>query len=261
MGTLSISMSSGPRLFLEAAQLTEGAQLPLDISLTREESHYLRDVLRLELGDPLEVGDRLTGIVCKARVTTLNRDNVTVTVSELLAQGELEQDQRQVIVLCALLKGDKSELVCDWSTELGCSQIHLWQSPRSVVRLKGEADCSARAARLSKIVTAAAQQSRRTKPPLVAVHLKLEAALKELAHLKDSHKFLCSLDDGVPLLSEKIRGVGIRDNVVLAVGPEGDIAPEEARLLVEQYGFTKVGLGRGVLRSELAVVTGVVMVR
>lgn len=253
-------MAPGPRLFLDAAQLTETTPLPLEIALTREESHYLRDVLRLELGDPLEVGDRLSGIVCKARVTTLSRDNVAVNLIERLTQP-FEHEQRQVVVLCALLKGDKSELVCDWSTELGCAQIHLWQSPRSVVRLKGEAECAARAVRLSKIVTAAAQQSRRSKPPLVAVHLKLEAALKELEQVKDSHRFLCSLDDGVPPLSEKIMGLGLKDSVVLAVGPEGDIAPEEVRLLVERYGFTKVSLGRGVLRSELAVVTGVVMVR
>jgi 16S rRNA U1498 N3-methylase RsmE len=74
-------------------------------------------------------------------------------------------------------------------------------------------------------------------------------------------KYLCSLDRDLPLLSDAIKDTAKTDKVILVVGPEGDVAPEEVSLLVERYKFIKVSLGAGVLRSELAVVAGVVLAR
>ncbi len=250
--------ASGPRLFLSDVRLCFSNPLPLRIELNRSEGHYIRDVLRLELGSQIEVGDPATGTIGLATIESL-RDTVTVAITAWVCDSP--QQQRQIIILCALCKGEKNEQICDWSTELGCAEIHFWQSPRSVVRLKSPNDLEHRTQRLAKIATAAAQQSRQPKPPLVAVHRSLDAALGHLCSQAKVAYLFCSLAPDCKNLIDVARQGDAKIPAVVIIGPEGDISPQEYTLLTTQVGAIPVSLGPAVLRSELAVVTAIALIR
>ena len=259
----------GPRLFVDALCPQGIDILHQQIELSQENTHYLRDVLRLKDGDHLELGDPDSGAIFSALILSTT-SAVTVLIKEALPDTQLLQ--QPIVLLFALCKGQKNELVCDWATELGCSSIIFWQAERSVVRLKDERELSAKAARLTKIAQAAAQQSKQSRPPQIHVvrSLSAAAALSAAAEISAAAqtlqsnsvglKLYCSLSpDAAPvhaLLSTLNNSVA----TAIVIGPEGDLSPEEETLL-KSSGWLPVSLGKSTLRSELAALTAIVAVR
>ena len=259
----------GPRLFVDALCPQGIDILHQQIELSQENTHYLRDVLRLKDGDHLELGDPDSGAIFSAVILSTT-SAVTVLIKEALPDTQLLQ--QPIVLLFALCKGQKNELVCDWATELGCSSIIFWQAERSVVRLKDERELSAKAARLTKIAQAAAQQSKQSRPPQIHVvrSLSAAAALSAAAEISAAAqtlqsnsvglKLYCSLSpDAAPvhaLLSTLNNSVA----TAIVIGPEGDLSPEEETLL-KSSGWLPVSLGKSTLRSELAALTAIVAVR
>ena len=259
----------GPRLFVDALCPQGIDILHQQIELSQENTHYLRDVLRLKDGDYLELGDPDSGAIFSAVILSTT-SAVTVLIKEALPDTQLLQ--QPIVLLFALCKGQKNELVCDWATELGCSSIIFWQAERSVVRLKDERELSAKAARLTKIAQAAAQQSKQSRPPQIHVVRSLSAAtalsaaaeISAAAQTLQSNsvglKLYCSLSpDAAPvhaLLSTLNNSVA----TAIVIGPEGDLSPEEETLL-KSSGWLPVSLGESTLRSELAALTAIVAVK
>ena len=245
----------GPRLFVEGlcrrGVLHSNSLLPL----SPHDSHYLKDVLRLPVGALVEIGDPDTGDSFTASISSTT-NGVILSIVEKVDNAKTDVS---ITLLCALCKGQKNELICDWATELGCTQIIFWQSDRSIVRLKSEDDTTAKAQKFSKAALAAAQQSRQVRPPKVHVATSLKKAL-ELTSTGDAGlRVCCSLEHDAPPLSEIASSLKPADQVFIVVGPEGDLTPEEVEIL-KNNGFKAASLGRQVLRSELAAVTAIVTI-
>ena len=247
-----------PRLFVDGARergvFVSGSSSPLPPS----DSHYIRDVLRLPVGATLELGDPKHPGVFRATIDSLD-PHVTVTIHELLEESVADL---QITLLCALCKGQKNDLICDWATELGCARIIFWQAERSVVRLHSGHDREAKTHRLSKIATAAAQQSRQVRTPEVLVVDSLDDALQKLLETAQAPdlKLRCSLEHDALLIAETLSAHSNTNSVALVIGPEGDISPSEHERLAKAS-FLPVSLGPKVLRSELAVVTALASLR
>ena len=256
--------SWGPRLFLSNARFCISDSLPISIRLSTEESHYIRDVLRLKIGDPLEVGiatdsaNIRSTIIGKATVAS-TEGCVTVSVSE--TKYDLSSPLRQISVLCALCKGEKNELMIDWATELGCQKIYFWQSDRSVVRLKNQDDIARKTLRFNKIAQSAAQQSKQNHLLTVAVHPDIESAVKSLPHISTEMKLVCSMSTEAKPIQQVIKPHSSDSPILLAIGPEGDFAPDEERLLCSTNLFSPISLGPATLRSELALVMAIAAIR
>ena len=259
----------GPRLFVDALCPQGIDILHQQIELSQENTHYLRDVLRLKDGDHLELGDPDSGAIFSALILSTT-SAVTVLIKEALPDTQLLQ--RPIVLLFALCKGQKNELVCDWATELGCSSIIFWQAERSVVRLKDERELSAKAARLTKIAQAAAQQSKQSRPPQIHVVRSLSAAtalsaaaeISAAAQTLQSNsvglKLYCSLSPDAAPIHALLSTLNNSVATAIVIGPEGDLSPEEETLL-KSSGWLPVSLGKSTLRSELAALTAIVAVR
>ena len=259
----------GPRLFVDALCPQGIDILHQQIELSQENTHYLRDVLRLKDGDHLELGDPDSGAIFSAVILSTT-SAVTVLIKEALPDTQLLQ--RPIVLLFALCKGQKNELVCDWATELGCSSIIFWQAERSVVRLKDERELSAKAARLTKIAQAAAQQSKQSRPPQIHVVRSLSAAaalnaateISAAAQTLQSNsvglKLYCSLSPDAAPIHALLSTLNNSVATAIVIGPEGDLSPEEETLL-KSSGWLPVSLGKSTLRSELAALTAIVAVR
>lgn len=245
----------GPRLFVEGLSSSVQGHLPHTLSLPKSDSHYVGNVLRLRAGDPLEIADRASGEVFEARVAALH-DLVTIEIKKVI--GASVSGQRAVTLLFALCKGSKNDLVCDWATELGCAHIIFWQAARSVVRLRDESDALSKAERLSKIGRAAAQQSRQSRPPAVSVVRSLSDAVAAVSPSEGSLNLVCSLSEKAHPIGDLLRSSD--SPLVLVIGPEGDISPEEEQVLATA-GFEFASLGPYVLRSELAAVAALMAAR
>lgn len=220
--------------------------------LAPEAAHYLKDVLRLRPGATITALDRRSGRAFSAEIVALGKG------ATLLLREELETRVprgRVASLSVGLLKGDHNDLVCEKACELGACAVLFWQAERSVVKLGGHDAVERKASRLRRISEAAALQSKKAMPPRVEVTSDLAALLEVIASIgrPEERRMYCSLEeDSIDIR----RAAGEPAAAHLIVGPEGDLAPEECRLL-RDAGFIPVSLGPFRLRSETAAISAV----
>jgi 16S rRNA (uracil1498-N3)-methyltransferase len=157
---------------------------------------------------------------------------------------ERQPDPRLVLVQ-ALAKGDRDEQAIEAATELGVDEVVPWQAARSIVIWRGE-----RAVRSLRkwesVVLAAAKQSRRSRVPVVSDPAGLAALT---ARIETSALSLVLHEDArLPLAGLALPESG---EVLVIVGPEGGVAPDELSAFVAA-GAVPVRLGLNVLRSSSA---------
>jgi 16S rRNA (uracil1498-N3)-methyltransferase len=222
-------------------------QLPAGdvLVLAGEEGRHAAAVKRVVPGELLLVGDgRGTQLSC--RVRSVAKAQVTVDVLESRFEP---LPSLRVIVVQALPKGERAELAVELLTELGVDEIVPWAAARSVAQWTGERGGKA-LERWRRTAREAAKQSRRAWIP----------AIEPLASTVDVEGLLSAADTGLVLHEDATIGLGALDpatdtaaegRLVLVVGPEGGISPEE-RLRFEAAGATTVRLGPTVLRTSTA---------
>jgi 16S rRNA (uracil1498-N3)-methyltransferase len=150
-----------------------------------------------------------------------------------------------MVVVQALPKGDRGETAVETMTELGVDEVVPWAAYRCVTRWRdGRGEKALE--RWRTTAQAAAKQSRRARFPVVS----------ELAGTRDVVDRLRRAAAGVVLHEDADEPLGALDppaagEVVVVVGPEGGISPEELAVLVGA-GATAYRLGPTVLRTSTA---------
>jgi 16S rRNA (uracil1498-N3)-methyltransferase len=228
-------------LFFVSAERLAGATLGTVIVLDGPEGRHGARVLRIGVGEQVQltdgVGHRVGAVVESVGAGELHLRLQTIT-------QEPQPDSRFVLVQ-ALAKGDRDEQAIEAATEVGVDEVVPWQASRSVVIWRGE-----RAARSLRkwesVVLAAAKQSRRARVPKVselanqgAVIQRIEQAALALVLHEEALLPLAGL------------GLPPSGDVLVIVGPEGGVAPEELGAFVAA-GAVTVRLGANVLRSSSA---------
>jgi 16S rRNA (uracil1498-N3)-methyltransferase len=213
--------------------------------------HYLVHVLRLRVGDALEVFDGL-GQCFAARVLSLEETGAALE----LGPPRAVPPPRSITVVQGLPKGDKLELVLQKGTELGAACFAPIATTRSVVKLSGREE--KKRERWERIAEEAARQCGRADVPEVREPAALGEALAALAH----GTVVLVLDEeerAVPL-SLAWRELGPSTPVALLVGPEGGLTREEVAQ-AQALGARAVTLGRLKLRTETAALAALAVAR
>jgi 16S rRNA (uracil1498-N3)-methyltransferase len=210
--------------------------------LTEEARHYLRDVLRLAPGDPVELFDGRGG----AWATAIEPGFAG------LALGPRRQQAAAglaISLLFALSKGEKGDLVVEKATELGVARLVPWSAERSVVKLDAGKGLE-RAERWRRIAAAAARQCGRSEVPAVEPPVALAAALGAVGA---GHRLVVLHGPGgAPLADLGLEGA---PGVALVVGPEGGLTDRELAAC-RQAGALLGTLGPRTLRAETAAIAG-----
>lgn len=212
------------------------------VTLTGAEAHHAAVVRRVRVGEDVTVGDG-RGAWLTGAVASVAPREVVVRVDE---RTDSPAPRPRVVLVQALAKGDRDELAVQAATELGVDEIVPWQAARSVSRWDAGKAAKGRA-RWEAIVREAAKQAHRAWLPDVAEL----STTKDLARRSESSRMLV-LEPTAPdaLSGLALAGEDERD-VVLVVGPEGGIAPDELTLLAGA-GARLVRLGQTVLRTSTA---------
>jgi len=228
-----------PRLFLDA-DLKAAWRAGGTAKISREQARYLREVLRLRAGDAVIAFDG-TGGEFVASIARLSRDGGELCLQRFVPI-ERELDLR-IVVMQALLKGDRLDWALQKSVEMGAAKIVLFAARRSVVRLTEE-KLAHRLQRWQRIVQEAAEQSGRTRMPDV-LWLPSSSQLRPegLGLWLDLH--------ATAGWSDRICEIRKAETITLLVGPEGGWADEERKQLA-QAGFMGLRFGTRTLRAETA---------
>ncbi|MGW1158116.1 16S rRNA (uracil(1498)-N(3))-methyltransferase [Streptomyces sp. NPDC002513] len=206
------------------------------------EGRHAVSVKRLRPGEAVVLTDgagrRAEGEV----VGTEGKDRLIVRVTSV--SEEASQTPR-ITVVQALPKGDRGELAVETMTEVGVDAIVPWQAARCITQWKGERGLKA-LGKWRATAREAGKQSRRVRFPEVAD----AATTKEVAALLAKADFAAVLHESgeEPLATVELPAEG---EIVLVVGPEGGVAPEELAQFA-QAGARAFRLGRTVLRTSTA---------
>ncbi|WP_256842491.1 16S rRNA (uracil(1498)-N(3))-methyltransferase [Ornithinimicrobium cryptoxanthini] len=228
-------------LFFVGARALEGRAPGDVVVLDGPEGRHAATVTRLAPGEQLLVADG-SGRVARGRVHAVGRGELDLVVEELTDEPV---PQPRFTLVQALAKGDRDLLAIEVATELGVDEVIPWAASRSVVVWRGERAAKAHA-KWERTLLAATKQARRARVPVLA-ELAHQSTLLERVRAADLALVLHE-EAPQPLASAELP---VEGEVMLVVGPEGGISPEETQALVDA-GARTVRLGDTVLRTSTA---------
>lgn len=211
------------------------------------EGHHAVSVSRVAIGERIHVvdgeGTRLIGTVREHS----GKDSCVVEVESL---ERLPDPSPRLVVVQALPKTEHGELAVDLLTQAGVDVIVPWAASRCVTQWRGDRAEKSRA-KWMQAARAATKQSRRARTP----------EIRSLASLADVRAVVESASTAVILHEEATELLGTcaippNGDVVLIVGPEGGISPDEVSALTAA-GARPVLIGSTVLRSSSAGALGI----
>ena len=210
------------------------------VSLEGEEARHAATVARLGVGGKTLLGDG-TGHIAHAVVSSVTPTTVDLTVESV---DMVARPTPPLWLVQALAKGDRDERAVEACTELGVDRIIPWQSARSIARWSGD-KVDKGVARWGRIARQASKQSLRAWVPDISPL----ALLKDLCDYAGTHEVIV-LEPGASRSLGDFVAAGPQP-VLVVVGPEGGITPEECAALVAA-GATAYSLGPHVMRTSTA---------
>ncbi len=210
-----------------------------------DEGFHAATVRRIRPGEQVVLGDG-AGSLARCQVERAGRNGLHARV---LGRWSVESARPRVTVVQALPKSERSELAIELATEAGADAFLAWQAARCVANWEGaRVDKGLR--RWRAVARSAARQSRRAHiPPVDGVLSTAELVQRIGAEVAAGAVVLALHESATDSLTNV--DVAQANSVLLVVGPEGGITPEEVDTLTEA-GAAAVRLGPQVLRTSTA---------
>ncbi|WP_369259131.1 16S rRNA (uracil(1498)-N(3))-methyltransferase [Streptomyces sp. R35] len=213
------------------------------------EGRHAVSVKRLRAGEDVILTDGAGRWAECVVVDTEGKDRLIVHMDSF---SEEPPESPRITVVQALPKGDRGELAVETMTETGVDAIVPWAASRCITQWRGERGLKA-LAKWRATAREAGKQSRRVRFPEVADAM----TTKQVAALLAKADLAAVLHEDTELGTEPFATAELPSSgeIVLVVGPEGGISPEEVEIFTAA-GARTFHLGRTVLRTSTAGTVG-----
>lgn len=227
------------RFFVNSEQVKDNG-----IEIIGKDVKHIKDVLRLRVGDEIEVVSDGKLYICQ--IIDIKKDLVYVKIIDVTT-GKNEPPI-DIVLFQGIAKGDKMDLIVQKCTEVGVKEIFPVLTKRTVVKIKDGNKEKNKIDRWNAISLEAAKQSKRDSVPTVHPIL----TFKEMLGLLKNEKNIIvpyELEDmlGLKEALKKVKG----NKINIIIGPEGGFEEDEINLLKE-IGGQVITLGPRILRTETA---------
>lgn len=211
------------------------------LNLPEGAARHLVQVLRLQPGERF-IAFNGEGGEYEATLASIGKREATALIG---AYRDVDRESKLHITLAQCVsKGERMDYTLQKTVELGVSRIVPLLSSRSVVRMDAER-WEKKLEHWRGVIAGACEQSGRTRvPPLDA-----PADLDRWLEIADPQALKLTLAPDAPAGLRTLEHGGRA--VVLLVGPEGGLAPDEIAHAARR-GFVTVKMGPRVLRTETA---------
>ncbi len=216
-------------------------------TLGPDEARHLVQVLRSRVGDGVELADG-RGAVFPAEVVSLGKREASLMVG--MPECYPEPTPQLTLLVAPTKHTDRFEWFLEKACECGISRIQpIWtvRSERKVEKYE----------RWHRTLVEAMKQSRRAWLPELAPAVSLSEALENLPDGVWRGLAHCPVPEHPEWERRSmVEALPKGQDAVLAIGPEGDFAPEEIEHF-GQCGFVPVTMGEHRLRTETAAIYAV----
>lgn len=217
------------------------------ISITGNDVNHIKNVLRLNVGDNINVcnSEDSKNYICE--IETFSNLEIECKITKIIE--EQNEGNVEVHIFQGLPKSDKMELVIQKGTELGVSEFIPVKFARSIVKLSGKDEIK-KIERWNKISEVSSKQCGRDIIPKVRNLESIENICKQVNDY-DLILVAYELEKENYIKSELLKIKEIKENYKIAVviGPEGGIEEKEVETL-KNAGCKIISLGKRILRTE-----------
>ena len=233
-----------PRFFVKNNQINNDK-----ITIIDEDVKHIKNVLRKQIGDKIEVCNQDTGNSYKCEIEIIAENEIETKIIE---EQKNIQEKIKVDIYQGLPKSDKMELIIQKSVELGVYDIIPIEMKRCVVKVN-EKDKQKKLQRWQKISEVAAKQCGRNIIPKIKPILNL----KNICNMLKEYDIVLLAYEKEEKITIKQELNNIKENlnnnskfkIAVIIGPEGGISTEEVELL-QKNGAKSITLGKRILRTE-----------
>jgi len=215
-------------------------------SLSAEQSHYIKNVMRLKPGDTISLFNSING-EWRAKIVNHNKENTEFKVEKLINHKKSEND---LWLAFSPIKKNPLDMMIQKTTELGVQKFIPILSERTVVR-------EINSQRIKKIIVEASEQSNRISVPEIKNLEPLKNFLNKFPN--EGSLIFCDINsdkrDLKNILSKKKQGP-----ICILIGPEGDFSEKERQLIIEKKEIFSLSLANNILRAETAAIAAVTIV-
>lgn len=219
------------------------------IEIEGDNLRYIRNVLRLNEGDPVMLFDG-SRYEYSAIIRTYTALNASLKIT---GKQSIQYPATNITLAQSLAKSTKMDFIVQKATELGVTRLIPFVSSRSVPKLS-ESKISARVSRWRKIAIEASRQCKRVIIPEVTSIISFDEMLKQAN--KDDVCIIFWEEESKRGLKTILHDEKWKDanHFFLVVGPEGGFSREEAEK-ASRNSFISATLGKYILRTETAAVS------
>ena len=231
-----------PRFFVRNEQI-QGKT----IEILGEDVKHIKNVLRKQVGDDIEVCNQDTEKSYICEITKIETESILTDIIEEL-QGY--DNKIKVDIYQGLPKADKMELIIQKAVELGVNSIIPVDMKRCVVKFDSKTETK-KIERWQKIAESAAKQSGRNTIPQIKNVVRVEDIIKS----KEQYDLIivCYENEKQNYIKNelvKLKNINKQEiNIAVVIGPEGGLEEKDV-IYLEQNGAKIVSLGNRILRTE-----------
>ena len=220
-------------------------QSDLVAHLKKEQSHYLKNVMRLKAGDTFSVFNSQGE--WNASIQNYEKQAAKIKILEKLRD---KKNEHNIWLAFTPIKQNPLNFIIQKGTELGVQKFIPILSERTVVK-------DINVERIIKIIIESSEQSNRISVPEIT---QLETLKNFLSSFPKKGCLVfcdinCDKSDLKNILSKKDL-----EPVCILIGPEGDFSENERKLIINLEQSQSISLAKNILRAETAAIAAVTLV-
>ena len=213
--------------------------------LTKDQSHYVKDVMRLKVGDLLSIFNDQGEWNAKIENYEKNKANI-----KILEKVRNMKNENNIWLAFSPIRQNPLNFMIQKTTELGIQKFIPIICERSMVK-------DINIERIKKIIIESSEQSNRISIPDIT---KKESLINFLNLFPKKGRIIfcdinCKKSNLKNVLSKKIEGP-----TCILIGPEGDFSENERQSIIDLNQTFSISLASNILRAETAAIAAVTLV-
>jgi len=233
-------MASAIRLYFP-----DKIQSDLSSHLTKDQTHYVKDVMRLKIEDKLSIFN--TQGEWSAIIESYEKKGAKIKIMGKVRDKDNEQN---IWLAFSPIKQNSLNFLIQKGTELGVQKFIPILSDRTIVR-------EVNIERIKKIIVEASEQSNRISVPEINKPDSLNFFLSIFP--KNGRLIFCDINsnqNNLKIFFEK----KVDGPMCILIGPEGDFSENERKMIIDHNQTYSISLAKNILKAETAALSAITIV-